>query len=80
MHLLAMMGKKSRITGLNEFIYSERHDVETQANVADDWIANIYGLPPIPPGSSNSGSLDSTNIVQPEGTCQNPDVHPAAQK
>jgi hypothetical protein len=61
-------------------VYSERRDLKKQAKVADDWMTNVFGLTSIHPGNSKSGSLNTTKIVQPEGTCKNPDVHPAAQK
>jgi hypothetical protein len=79
-HLLVMLGKKSRITELNELIYSERHGVEKLAKVADDWMTNVGGLTEIHPGSSKLGSLHTTKIIQPESACQKPDVHRAAEK
>jgi hypothetical protein len=35
-HILAMLGKKSSIIKLNDMMNKERHDVENQAQVADD--------------------------------------------
>jgi hypothetical protein len=51
-----MLGKKSRIIELNDLVYKERHDVEKQAQVADDWMTNVFGLTSIHPGTS-TGSL-----------------------
>jgi hypothetical protein len=64
-----MLRKKSRIIELNELVYNERHD----------WTTNVCGIPSIHPGSSNAGSVNTTEIAQPDGTFQNPYVHQAAQ-
>jgi hypothetical protein len=79
-HILAMLGKKSNIIELNELVYKERHDVEKQARVADDWMINIFGLTAIHPGSSTGSVLDRTKIGKPEGTCETQLSHPASQK
>jgi hypothetical protein len=39
-HILAMLGKKSSIIELNDLVYKERHDMEKQALVTDDWMMN----------------------------------------
>jgi hypothetical protein len=74
-----MLGKKSNIIELNDLVYKERHDVEKQARVADDWMMNIFGLTAIHPGSSMGGVLDRTKIGKPEGTCERQLSHPASQ-
>jgi hypothetical protein len=79
-HILAMLGKTSYIIELNDLVYKERHDVEKQARVADDWITNVFGLNVIHPGSSTGGVLDRTKIGKPDGTCETQLSHPASQK
>ena len=54
--------------------------MDKQAKVADELMQTVFGLTSIHPGSSASGSLDTTKIIPPEGTCLKPDVHPAAQR
>jgi hypothetical protein len=51
-----------------------------KAKVADGWMSYVFVITSIYHGSSKSGPLDTTKIIQPEGMCQKPDVHPAAQK
>jgi hypothetical protein len=79
-HILAMLGKKSNIIELNDLVYKERHDVEKQARVADDWMTNVFGLTAIHHGSSTGGVLDRTKIRKPEGTCETQLSHPVSQK
>jgi hypothetical protein len=79
-HPLAILGKKSRITELNELVYNERHDQVKQAKVAEYWMTNVFGLTSIHPGSSDSVLLDTTKVGPPEGTRKKPSAHPAAQK
>jgi hypothetical protein len=69
-HILAMLRKESNIIELNILVYKERHDVEKQARVDDDWMMNIFGLTAIHPGRSTDGVLDRTKIGKPEGTCE----------
>jgi hypothetical protein len=78
--MLAMLVKKSSIIELNDLVYKEKHDVEKQARVADDWMMNVFGLTVIHPGSSTGGVLDITKIGKPEGTCKTQVSHPASQK
>jgi hypothetical protein len=79
-HILARLGKKSNIIELNDLVYKERHYVEKQAIVDDDWMTNIFGLTAIHPGSSTGGVMYRTKIGKPEGTCETPLCHPASQK
>jgi hypothetical protein len=78
--MLAMLGKKSNIIELNDLVYQERHDVEIQARLADDWMMNLFGLTVIYPGSSTGVVLDRTKIGKPEGTCEMQLSHPASKK
>jgi hypothetical protein len=78
-HILAMLGKKYNIIELNDIVYKERHAVEKQARVADDWMNNIFCLTVIHPGSSTGGFLDRTKIGKPEGTRETQLSHPASQ-
>jgi hypothetical protein len=54
--------------------------VEKQAQVADDWIMNVFGLTVNNPGSSTYSVLDRTEIWKPEGTCKTQFSHPTSQK
>jgi hypothetical protein len=74
-HILAMLGKKSSIIELHDLVYRERHDVKKQAQVADDWIMNAFGLTSLHPGSSTGGVLDRAKIGKQEGTCGTPLSH-----
>jgi hypothetical protein len=79
-HILAMLGKSSNIIELNELVYKERHNEEKHAQVANDWMKNMFGVTSIHPGSSTSGILDRTKIVKPEGIFEKPVCHPSSQK
>jgi hypothetical protein len=76
-HIWSMLGKKSSLIELNDLVYKERHDVEKQARVADDWMTNVFGLTAIHPGSSTGGVLDRTKIRKPEGTYKTQLNHPS---
>jgi hypothetical protein len=78
-HILAMLGKKSNITELNDIVYKEIHDVKKQARVADDWMNNVFGLTVIHPGRSTGGVLDRTKIGKQEGKCETQLSHPVSQ-
>jgi hypothetical protein len=79
-HLLAVLGKKSRIADLNELVYKERFNTEKQAQVADDYLNKVFGLTAIHPGSTEERLLNRSNIRQPEGTCGKIDIHPSSLK
>jgi hypothetical protein len=79
-HLLAVLGKNSRIADLNELVYKERFNPEKQARVSDDYLNKMSGLTAIHPGSTEEGLLNRSNILQPEGTCGNIDIHPSSLK
>jgi hypothetical protein len=79
-HLLAVLGKKSRIADLNELVYKERFNPEKQAQVADDYLNKVFGLTAIHPGSTEEGLLNRSKIRQPEGTCGKIDIHPSSLK
>jgi hypothetical protein len=78
--ILAMLGKKLMINELNELVYKDKHNEEKQAQVAADWMINVFHLASIHPGSSTSGILDTPKIGKPEGICENPVLHPPSQK
>jgi hypothetical protein len=79
-YILAILGKKSRIIKLNYLVYKEIHDVKKQAQVADDWMTNVFSLTSIQPGTSTGGVLYRTKIGKPEGACVTPLCHPVSQK
>jgi hypothetical protein len=79
-HVLEMLGKKSRSIELNHLVYKERHFVEKEAQVDVYWMVNVFGLNSIHPGTSTYGVLDRTKIGKPEGTCVTHFCHPASQK
>jgi hypothetical protein len=79
-HLLAMLGQKSKIKELNQLVYEERQDPVKQAKVADEYLIEAYGLTAIHPGSWSDGTLRTRLISKPEGTCEKPDTHPSGQK
>jgi hypothetical protein len=74
-----MLGKTLRIIELNKLVYKERHKEEKQAQVADDWMINVFGLTSIDRGSSTSGTLDRSKIVKPEVICETPVCQPSSQ-
>jgi hypothetical protein len=77
-HMLAMLGNKSSIIELNDLVYKEIHDVEKQAQVADDWMTNVFGLTVIHPGRSTGGIMYRTNSRKPEGMCKTQLSHPVS--
>jgi hypothetical protein len=74
-HLLAVLGKKSRIADLNEVVYKKRLNPVKQSQVADDYLNKVFGLTAIHPGSTEKGLLNRSKIRQPEGTCVKIDIH-----
>jgi hypothetical protein len=78
--MLSMLGKKSSIIKLNDLVYKEIHDVEKKAQVADDWMTNVFGLTAFRPGSSTYGVLYRTNIRKPEVMCKTQLSHPLYHK
>jgi hypothetical protein len=79
-HLLAVLGKNSRIVDLNELVYKERFNPEKQAQVSDDYLNKVFGLTAIHPVSTEEGLLKRSKIRQPEGTCGKIDIHPSSLK
>jgi hypothetical protein len=79
-HLIAVLGKKSRIADLNELVYKERLNPKKEAQVAHDYLNTVFGLTYIYPGSAKEGLLNRSKIRQPEGTCGKIDIHPSSLK
>jgi hypothetical protein len=79
-HLLAVLGKKSRISDLNELVYNDRFNSEKQAHIADDYLNKVFGLTAIHPGTTEEGLLNRSKIRQPEGICGKIDIHPSSLK
>jgi hypothetical protein len=65
-HLLAVLGEKSRIADLKEVVYKERFNPEKQAQFADDYLNKLFGLTTIHPGSTEEVLLNRSKIRQPE--------------
>jgi hypothetical protein len=43
-HHLEMLGKKSRITELNDLVYVEINDMKKQVRITDYWMTTVCGL------------------------------------
>jgi hypothetical protein len=79
-HLLAVLGGKSRTADLNELVYKERFNPEKHAQVADEYLNKVFGMTAINPGSNEEGLLNRSKTRQPEGTCGKIDIHLSSLK
>ena len=80
-HLIAILGKNSKLISFNDMAYQYRHDLDKQANYLDQWMTEVLGLTGIFPGSDSHDNISQADIVPPEGYAKvKPDVHPSSKK
>ncbi|MEE4247969.1 MAG: hypothetical protein V2I33_21465, partial [Kangiellaceae bacterium] len=80
-HLIAILGKLSKLFSFNDIAFSYRDDLNKQAKVLDKWMTETLGLTAsFPSLGLKNNKLDVKNIVPPEGTAKvNPETHPCSQ-
>ena len=77
-HLMAILGKESKVKNFNLLAHKYNYDKEKQAEVLDAWMTEILNLTAMHPASDKNGNLVEKKIVPPEGTERAyPEVHPS---